>query len=861
MTRISIRFLVVMAVLAAPAGALGQEADSTAEREPDAPLERSEWPPGESLSAVLRDDDGDLIPDRQGDTVTVSGRASVGLGVVTRRTMHVFIQGPRHGLLLTGGPRGEPVVEGDLVEAYGVLGFADGASGLNVLGYRVAARERRPPVPEHVELEALSEPFEGRLMHVRARVAGWRETELGRALILTSESGLEVPVLLPSSFPAPVDVSEGMIVEVVGNVGQEDLDPPHDSGYRLHARGPGDIAVIPARRGVDDRVLYAAVVVLAAMLLWLATLRREVGRRAAELRQSEERYRALMEQSPAPVLVHADGVVEFANAAAGELFQSAGAQLVGRPVIDLLPPELLAAGEVLAEADDDGETTTRSVEATIAHPDGAVDVDAVTTRARVRGRDSVQVVLRDITERKAREQRLRHDALHDDLTGLPNRALFLDRLKQAIKHRRRHDRIEFAVLFLDLDRFKVVNDSLGHLQGDLLLEEVAERLRGVTRDEDTVARLGGDEFAILVNDVHDLSDATRVADRIGEVLAAPITLAGHEIGISASTGIALSWTEYEEPLDVLRDADTAMYRAKDQGVGRYQVFDRQMHAAAMDQLKLEADLRRAVDNGEFGVRYQPIVDIDSGALVGFEALVRWQVKDGGEVGPGEFIDLAEETGLIVPMGWSVLEQACDQLRRWKEEFHLSGPVLSMHVNMSGRQVAQPDLAERIEGILADSGLHPEDLRIEITESVAMDEAESTAVALARLQQAGVPVCIDDFGTGYSSLSYLQRFPFDALKIDRSFISGGEATSSVNWEIVNAIVTLAGQLGKSVIAEGVETPEQLGFLRALGAPQAQGNMIAPALRPDEAREFIERSTREGPRSAWRLGDALAGTAAD
>ncbi len=284
-----------------------------------------------------------------------------------------------------------------------------------------------------------------------------------------------------------------------------------------------------------------------------------------------------------------------------------------------------------------------------------------------------------------------------------------------------------------------------------------------------------------------------------------------------------------------------------------------MHAAAMDQLRLEADLRRAVDNGEFGVRYQPIVDIDSGALVGFEALVRWQVRDGSEIRPAGFIDLAEETGLIVPMGWHVLRRACAELRAWKDEFHLSGPVLSMHVNLSGKQVTQPDLADRIETILAESGLHPEDLKIEITESVAMDEADSTVAALARLQRAGVPVSIDDFGTGYSSLSYLHRFPIDALKIDRSFISGGEATSSVNWEIVSAIVTLAGQLGKGVIAEGVETPEQLGFLRAIGAPHAQGNMIAPALTPEEARHFIERTQTEGPRSPWRMADALAGAA--
>ncbi|HUG00225.1 MAG TPA: EAL domain-containing protein [Longimicrobiales bacterium] len=872
------RCLVLLAAVAAPAAlrAQGEARDPGAldriDRATDAapqradqgaaPLERSLWPPGESLAALLRDDDGDLIPDRVGELVTVSGRASVGLGVLTRRTMHVFIQGPSRGILLIGGPRGEPVVEGDLVEAYGTLGFADGVAGLNVRGYRVAARERRPPVPEHVDLEDLGEALESRVVHVSAEVVGWRESELGPALLIRSGSGATVEVLMPVAFAVPADLEPGSMVEVMGIVGQEDFDPPYDAGYRIHVRAPEDIAVIASPGRVNDRVLYALAAALAALLLWLATLRRQVARRSADLRESEERYRLLVQQSPAPVLVYTDGAVAYANSAAGELFGADGDQLIGRRVEDILPSQLTEAVASPEAGPSEAGAGGRSREATIVRADGSgLDLDAVTTHTRFRGRDSVQVVLRDITARNAREQRLRHDSLHDPLTGLPNRALFLDRLEQAIKHGRRHEGAEFAVLFLDLDRFKIVNDSLGHLQGDKLLQEVAERLRGVTRDEDTVARLGGDEFAILINDVQDLGDATRVADRVGEVLSAPLTLAGHEIGVSASTGIALSWTDYEDPLDVLRDADTAMYRAKDQGVGRYQVFDREMHAAAMEQLRLEADLRKAVENGEFGVRYQPIVDIDSGALVGFEALVRWQVRDGPEIRPAGFIDLAEETGLIVPMGWLVLRQACTQLREWKDEFHLSGPVLSVHVNLSGKQVAHPDLADRIEGILAETGLHPEDLKIEITESVAMDETESTAAALARLQRSGVPVCIDDFGTGYSSLSYLHRFPFDALKIDRSFISGGDATSSVNWEIVNAIVTLAGQLGKGVIAEGVETPEQLGFLRAIGAPQAQGNMIAPALTLEEAREFLARATREGPRAPWRMGDALAGSFSD
>jgi diguanylate cyclase (GGDEF)-like protein len=422
----------------------------------------------------------------------------------------------------------------------------------------------------------------------------------------------------------------------------------------------------------------------------------------------------------------------------------------------------------------------------------------------------------------------RHAAFHDTLTNLPNRALLAENLKFVIERAKNHEDYQFAVLFLDLDRFKNVNDSLGHSIGDQLLIAMARRLESCIREADMVARLGGDEFAVLLDGIPNATEATNMARRIQEKLSSPFNLSGHEVFTSSSIGIALSSTGYDHPENMLRDADTAMYRAKAQGKACYEVFDKGMHTHAVYLLKMENDLRRALDREEFRVYYQPIVSLDNGQLSGFEALIRWQHPERGFVNPSDFIPLAEETGLIVPIGLWILKKACQQLCQWQWQ----SPAhrnLFMSVNLSSKQVAQPDLVNQIRDILDETNVEAKYLKLEITESAVMDNAEMAARLLKRLKALGVQLSIDDFGTGYSSLGYLHRFPVNTLKIDRSFVGRiGEAAENI--EIVRAIVSLAENMGMDVVAEGVETLSQLTQLRKLNCQYGQGYLFS---RPVDA----------------------------
>jgi diguanylate cyclase (GGDEF)-like protein/PAS domain S-box-containing protein len=438
-------------------------------------------------------------------------------------------------------------------------------------------------------------------------------------------------------------------------------------------------------------------------------------------------------------------------------------------------------------------------------------------------------VARDITERKQAEERLQHVAFHDTLTGLPNRLLFIDRLQQTITRAKRHKDYIFAVLFLDLDRFKIINDSLGHPAGDEVLIATSLRIINCLRTSDSAARLGGDEFCILLEDIHDIAGAVTVAERIQHSLSLPFTVKVQEIFTTTSIGIALSSTGYDHPEDMLRDADTAMYRAKAAGKARHEIFDAAMHTRAVTLLHLGNDLRHAIEHEEFLVYYQPIVALDSGQLVGFEALVRWQHPQRGLVFPGDFISLAEERGLIGAIGRGVLREACRQVQEWRVRYP-ELPPLFVSVNLSGKQFTEPDLLEQIQRALEDTGLPSSYLKLEITESVVMGNAAHAIEILTRLRAMGVRLSIDDFGTGYSSLSYLHRFPLDTLKIDRSFVNNiTEITES--QEIVKIIMLLAHNLGMSVIAEGIETSVQLTQLRALGCEYGQGYYFA---KPLEAR---------------------------
>lgn len=446
----------------------------------------------------------------------------------------------------------------------------------------------------------------------------------------------------------------------------------------------------------------------------------------------------------------------------------------------------------------------------------------------------------DVTDRHRIEAQLSYDALHDSLTGLSNRIVFQDRLEHALQLAKRHSDFSFAVLFVDLDRFKVINDSLGHLAGDRLLIDIAQRLKACVRSSDTFARLGGDEFAILIEDVDNQGDVIHLVERIQQEFKLPFNLGGHEVYADASIGVLIETTNYERAEDLLRDADTAMYRAKERGRGCYEVFDISMRDRAVAMLQLETDLRKAIVNQEFQLHYQPIVALHNNQITGFEALVRWQHPERGLVPPVEFIPAAEETGLILPLGAWVLQEACAQMRAWHEEFP-SHPPLSISVNVSGKQFAQVDLVDKIRQILAETRFDPHCLKLEITESTIVEDLESAKTKLLQLQELGIQVSIDDFGTGYSSLSYLNRFPINILKIDRSFIQDIDINSE-RLEIIRAIVSLADSLKIDVVAEGVETASQLAQLCSLEPTPGQehfgqGYLFSKPLNCEAAKTLI------------------------
>jgi len=464
--------------------------------------------------------------------------------------------------------------------------------------------------------------------------------------------------------------------------------------------------------------------------------------------------------------------------------------------------------------------------------------------------DRLVIVNRDITDRKRAEELLAHNAFHDGLTNLPNRALFLDRLQHALTLSKRHANYKFAVLLIDIDEFKIVNDSLGHPAGDELLIKIGQRLKEAVRradtvsrprgngpvdkpvNDDTLARLGGDEFTILLDDIRDPIEAVRVAERVQAELATPFVVNQQEIVISASIGIAASTSPHTQAEDLLRDADIAMYRAKRAGKARCEVSDTAMHEAAVKRLRLETDLRKAFEQGEFRVFYQPIVSLQTGKITGFEALTRWQRPE-GIVPPIAFIAVAEEIGLIIPMNRQLRREACQQLQSWQSEFPAT-PPLTMSVNITPKEFAQPDLASEIGKTLAEIGFDPGCLQLEIIETIAMGDAEKSGQVLAQLKALGVRLSIDDFGTGYSSLSRLRRIPVDTLKIDRAFIMNMDSDPE-SHEIVRAIIMLAHNLGLKVVAEGTETEEHIRLLKQLNCEMAQGYNYS---RPADAQAMLK-----------------------
>ncbi len=603
---------------------------------------------------------------------------------------------------------------------------------------------------------------------------------------------------------------------------------------------------------------------------------RELQRIRRHLAERERLFQLITENAADMIaVIDCDGRRLYNSPAYQNILGYGPEELAGTSSMDQIHPDDRAR---VLEAAEKARNTGRGerLEYRIRHKDGSwrfIESTASAIRSREGETEGLVIVNRDITQRKRAEEKLDHLSFHDGLTNLPNRALFLDRLQRAITQSRRHMDFRFAVLFIDIDEFKVFNDSLGHAAGDALLIQIAQRLNACLRGADTIARSqpgdtsdplggestlarpGGDEFTVLLEELHDPSDAIRIAERIQQRLAAPFDLNGHEIVLTVSIGVAFSGNAEAEAQDVLGDAEIAMYRAKSTGKSRCEVFDHAMHAGAIKRLQLETDLRKAIELNQLRVYYQPIVSLDNGQIVGFEALSRWQRPE-GLVMPGEFIAVADETGLILPINRQLLYDACRQLRAWQTLFP-SDPPLTLNVNITPKQFAQPELASQIGKTLQETGLDPRCVNLEITETIAMADAVRSAVVLSELKALGVHLDIDDFGTGYSSLSRLQGFPVDTLKIDRAFISRID-TDLATHEIVRVIVMLAHGLRLKVVAEGVETQAQVDLLKETGCELAQGYLYSkPAVV--ETIEQLLRKNRTAKVSA-KLAKTATSTSA-
>ena len=528
------------------------------------------------------------------------------------------------------------------------------------------------------------------------------------------------------------------------------------------------------------------------------------------------------------------------------------------PSLDQIHPD---DQQRVMEAGQKAHTTGRGerLEYRIRHKDGSWRVLESTASAVKNNKGETTklvIVNRDITQRKRAEELLAHNAFHDTLTTLPNRALFVDRLDHALTLAKRHSDYKFAVFIIDVDEFKVFNDSLGHANGDQLLIEISKRLttslrnidtisrsnltkrREAPKPDDTLARLGGDEFTVLLDDIRNPSDAIRVAQRIQEKWDAPFIINGQEVVVTISVGIALSDVAYSSADDLLRDAEIAMYRAKQSGKGSFEIFDPNKHASAFQRLKLETDIRKGLEQGEFKVFYQPIVSLKNGRIIGFEALSRWQ-RPTGIVPPNDFIAVADESGLIIPMNRQLMQDASRQLKSWQEQFP-SDPNLYMSVNITSKQFALPNLSSEIAQIVEKAGLKPQDFQLEITETITMTDPIHALTLLTQLREFGFRISIDDFGTGYSSLSRLQRFPADSLKIDRAFISKMD-TDADSEQIVKLIVTLGHQLRMKVVGEGTETEDHVNRLKNMDCEMAQGYFFSKPVDDQAISQLLSKFT--------------------
>jgi len=593
-------------------------------------------------------------------------------------------------------------------------------------------------------------------------------------------------------------------------------------------------------------------------------LESRVRERTAQLRRSENLYRTIFENTgAATVIVDKQMTVCLANSVFVALSGYAREEIENRKTwmefIDEKSHRRLMSDGLLPTAASGGAPVARNFECFFIDRQQARR-EILITFAAIPDSQRWVASLTDISELKDAERQIRHQAFHDALTNLPNRTLFMEHLAMAMKRSRRRDNYLFAVLYMDIDRFKLVNDGLGHGVGDRLLVAFGHKMRESLRDIDILARFGGDEFVILLEDIDEPDYALLVADRLQDALKVPFEIDGNIVFAPASFGIVLNTKDYDKAETIIRDADAAMYHAKEQGRARFKVFDKKLHEKALHHLQMETDLRRAMERREFEVHYQPIVSLDRVQVIGFEALIRWNHPQHGMIYPDSFIPIAEETGLIIPIGRWVLQESCNSLRQWQDRLESSLPLF-MSVNISSKQFLRPTIVSEIQEALGHSGLKPEQLKLEITETALMDDAEETVKIVRRLKDFGIQIVIDDFGTGYSSMSYLQRLPIDTLKVDRSFISLIKDHPDENRSIVETIISLAHRLDLNVVAEGVETEEQHQVLAGMNCQLAQGFFFARPLNGEQMNQLVDNigiASRQHPEQPYSLRDLMVGT---
>ena len=591
------------------------------------------------------------------------------------------------------------------------------------------------------------------------------------------------------------------------------------------------------------------------------TLEIKVKERTAELRESEMKYRTIFENTgTATVIVEKDTTISLANSEFASMtgFQKKEIEslMSWLQFMDEKTQRKIQNGEVIPEHSD-YHPMAPHFECTFIDKEGK-QKDMLCSLANIPGSDKSVVTLADITELKEAERQIYHQAFHDTLTNLPNRALFMEHLNMALKRAKRRDDYYFAVLYLDIDRFKLVNDSLGHSVGDQLIKAFANRIKDSLRDLDILARFGGDEFVILLEDIENSEYASGVADRLQQELKLPFMIENKEVFAPASFGVVLNTRDYDDAENIIRDADAAMYHAKENGKAQYKIFDKTLHKKALHLLERETDLRKAVNKNEFENHYQPIVDLQTASLVGFEALIRWNHPQLGLIYPGSFISIAEETGLIVPITQLIAQKACEDLCRWQDQLK-DKLKLTMNINLSSKHFLSPTLLDDIKEILNQTGMPPQQLKLEITETALMEDADETIRLVHRLKDLGLHLVIDDFGTGYSSLSYLQRLPIDTLKVDRSFVSRIKSEPDGNRNIVEAIISLAHRLKMMVVAEGVETEEQFAILLEMNCQFGQGYLFSKPLSKADVDKLIDniiKLAQETPGTPFSLPAMLS-----